>query len=272
MPVLHAADNKSQKINSIQAPMSDLEIIILAAGKGTRMGGEKPKVLTDILGKPMISYILDSIEKVHDKKPLIVVGFQADKVKAAVGGARGRFVVQTEQKGTGHAVKEALVHIDPAAKYVWVIYGDHPLVSDKTIQSIYKSHAAQSGPLTLGTVKLPDFADWREGFHSFGRVVRDKNSRIKKIIEKLDATDAEQAIKEVSPSYFCFNADWLRAHINELGAANQKSEYYLTDLIEIAQREGHVLNSIDIPAHEALGVNTPEQLQTVLKFISPHKK
>jgi bifunctional UDP-N-acetylglucosamine pyrophosphorylase/glucosamine-1-phosphate N-acetyltransferase len=248
--------------------MTDLEIIILAAGKGTRMGGEKPKVLTDILGRPMLSYVLDAVGKAHDREPLIVIGFQAEKVKEVIGPHK-RYVLQAEQRGTGHAVKEALAYLTPGTKHVIVVNGDQPLVSAETISSLYKTHVDKnkSGPLTMSTMKLSDFNDWRSAFYDFGRIVRDRKGTIKKIVERTDTSPAEKLITEVNPAYYCFDADWLCDRIKKINTENPQGEYYLPDLIQIAQDEGTVLNSIEIPAHQALGVNTPEQLKTVLKFL-----
>jgi bifunctional UDP-N-acetylglucosamine pyrophosphorylase/glucosamine-1-phosphate N-acetyltransferase len=250
--------------------MSDLEIIILAAGKGTRMGSERPKVLVDVNGRPMLSYVLDAVAAAHPKKPLIVVGFQAEKVKEAMG-PQQRYILQTAQLGTGHAVKEALAGIAADAKQVIVLNGDQPLVDGETIRLLHQAHVSQSQPLTIGTIRLLDFEGWRSTFYDFGRIVRDNKGAIVKIVEKNDATEHERAITEVSPSYFCFDAAWLRDRIHRLTATNPKGEYYLTDLIHIAQSEGAILNSIEIPAHQALGVNTPEQLATVLQFLQNEK-
>ena len=239
----------------------------MAAGKGTRMGGDKPKVLVDVLGRPMLSYALAAIAEVQDKEPIIVVGYQAEKVKQAFGPTR-RYAYQEKQLGTGHAVKTALAELAPNARHVIVLNGDHPLVDSTTIHALHTAHVAKAGtqPITMCTIHLPDFADWRAPFFDFGRIVRDEQGFIKKIVEKPDATDAERTITEVNPSYFCFDAAWLRDRIGQITANNPKGEYYLTDLIQIAQREGAVLNSVEIPAHQALGVNTPDQLASALQF------
>ncbi|MEI6057943.1 MAG: NTP transferase domain-containing protein [bacterium] len=254
--------------------MSDLEIIILAAGKGTRMGGEKPKVLVELAGRPMLSYILDTVAQVHDKKPIIVVGFQADKVKAAMGPGQ-RYVFQANQLGTGHAVREALAEVSPSAKYIIVLNGDQPLVGPTTISSLYKAHTAQTSsgqssthqPLTISTIRVPDFTDWRMPFYDFGRIIRDEKGLIKKIVEKSEATEQEKAVTEVNPAYYCFDAEWLRDRVKNIDAVNSKGEFYITSLIGMAQAEGAILNSIEIPEHHGLGVNTPEQLTVALKFV-----
>lgn len=247
--------------------MQDLEIIILAGGKGTRMGHEKPKVLTEIKGRPMLSYLLDTVKKIHDKKPLIVVGYKAEEVKKAID-EEGRYVLQDRQLGTGHAVATALPHLSDKAKDVMVLYGDHPLVDSEAIFQIYNSHKSRNNsPITLGTVTVEDYLDWRQPFYDFGRIIRNKENKIVKITEKKDAESHELEIKEVNPSYFCFDSKWLKDNIKKLNSKNAQGEYYLTDLIGLAQSQGFELNSCIIPTFKALGVNTPEQLALVTQFI-----
>lgn len=247
--------------------MNDLEIIILAAGKGTRMGDTLPKVLTEIKGKPMLSYLLSSVEKAHSKKPIIVLGYKAEEVKEKIG-PDNRYIIQGQQLGTGHAVREALIHILPNTKYVMVLYGDHPLVNAETIRNLYTAHIKQkTSPLTLGTIVVTDYLDWRKPFYDFGRILRDPEGKIIRNIEKKDASPVELTIKEVSPSYFCYNLDWLKENIQKIGNKNTQGEYYLPDLVGMARDQGFTLNSCPIPTHEALGVNTPEQLALVLQFI-----
>lgn len=257
--------------------MSNLEIIILAAGKGTRMGGDKPKVLVDVAGRPMLSYILDAVAGAHTREPLVVIGFQAEKVKETIGQNR-RYVLQEKQQGTGHAVGQAIPHLLPGTQHVIVLNGDQPLVNSASVQTLFQAHldknkSGKKTPLTIGTIRLPDFGDWRQTFFDFGRIVRNKKGEIEKIVEKSDATDVEKTITEVNPAYYCFDADWLRDRVSQLDTSNPQGEYYITDLIEIAQHEGAILNSVEIPAHQALGVNTPEQLAMVLEFMkNPNKK
>ena len=247
--------------------MNKLEIIILAAGKGTRMSGEKPKVLTDISGKPMLSYLLSTVKKAHPHKPIIVLGYKADQVKKEIGESE-RYILQAQQLGTGHAVHEAIPHILSSAKYAMVLYGDHPLISFETIKKLYNSHINQNtSPVTLGTVIVPDFDDWKKPFYDFGRIIRNKEGKIVRNVEKKDASPAELEIKELNPSYLCFDLDWLAENVKKIDKKNIQGEYYLTDLIGMARDQGYELNSFVIPTHEALGVNTPEQLALVTRFI-----
>ncbi len=245
--------------------MTDLEIIILAGGKGKRMGGEKPKVLTEVKGRPMISYVLAEIKKLKISEPILVLGYKADEVKQVLGD--GRYALQPEQLGTGHAVACALPYIQNETETVMILYGDHPLVDAETIKNIYAKHQAEKSPVTLATIKVEDFLSWRAPFYDFGRIVRDYNENILKIVEKKDSSELELQIKEVNPSYFCFDKKWLVENIKKLSKQNAQGEYYLTDLIGLAQSQGYTLNSCLIETQKALGINTPEQLALVLKFI-----
>lgn len=247
--------------------MKNLEIIILAAGKGSRMGGDKPKVLTEIKGKPILSYILKAVQKIHEHKPLIILGYKADEVKEKIG-ADQKYIVQKEQLGTGHAVLQAIPHISPNTEHVMILYGDHPLIDEEVITQIYTAHINQKkSPLTLGTVNVPDFLDWRKPFYDFGRIIRDASGKIIKNVEKKDAKPEELEIKEINPSYFCFDVIWLKENIEKINKVNAQGEYYLTDLVGMAQSQGYELNSCLISTHKALGVNTPEQLELVTQFI-----
>ncbi len=235
------------------------QIIVLAAGKGKRMQTDLPKVLVQLKGKPLVKHLLESIEKSGVcAKPVLIVGQKREMVMAELGD-NYHYAIQEEQLGTGHAVNCASGHCAEADQ-VLVLYGDHPHVSADTIKNIADNHATNQSIVTIATVEVPDFHEWRAGFFDFGRIVRDENNKIIKIVEKKDANENELAIKEVNPAYFCFNAKWLWEQLPTLKNQNAQGEYYLTDLIGLAQQQNHEINSIKIAPHEALGVNTPEQL------------
>lgn len=240
-------------------PEIKTQIIVLAAGKGKRMQTDLPKVLVQLKGKPLVKHLLESIERSGVcAKPVLVVGQKREMVMSELGD-NYHYAIQEEQLGTGHAVNCASGH-STEADQILVLYGDHPHVSADTIKNIVDDHAANQSIVTIATVEVPDFHEWRAGFFDFGRIVRDENDKIIKIVEKKDATENELAIKEVNPAYFCFNAKWLWEQLPTLKNQNAQGEYYLTDLIGLAQQQSHEINSIKIEPHEALGVNTPEQL------------
>jgi len=244
------------------AQLDNVQIVILAAGHGKRMkNNEVPKVLVPMHGKAMIKHLVEAIaESGVCEKPTVVVSRDGQQVRDALGDGF-TFVVQDKQLGTGHAVASARSVLKGKAGHVMVLYGDHPFVTAGMIRKIAQAHQDSGVVLTMATVVLPDFNDWRGGFIDFGRVLRDGQGNVCEIIEKRDATDAQKEIREVNPSYFCFQADWLWQNLEKLTDQNAQHEYYLTDLAAIACREGHKVATVTIEPKEALGVNTPEQLE-----------
>jgi len=242
--------------------MDQLQIIILAAGLGKRMQNkELPKALTPLRGRPLISYLLDSIkESGVCAKPVIVVGKMADMVKAALG-PNYTYVFQAEQLGTGHAVMCAKDELAGKAENILILYGDQPLITPETIKKLVATHLSAGPVLTIGTVKVTDFANWRAGFYDFGRINRDLSGNVVGIIEKKDAIEKQWDIKEINPGYYCFAADWLWENLAKLKNENAQKEYYLTDLIGLACQQGQNISTVEIEPKEALGVNNEEHLK-----------
>lgn len=262
-------------------------IVILAAGRGTRMNPVRnktpeasavpplaerisngvntnlPKVLIPFEGRPMIAHLLDAVRVSGvDPRPVIVTGYQADLVERTLGSGYD-YVRQEEQLGTGHAVAcvEPLLH--GIADQILVLYGDHPFVRPSTIAKLRELHEREKCVLSMMTVQVQDFFDWRAPFADFGRVIRDASGKIIAIKENKDATPEERAIREVNPALFCFNAAWFWRNWKKIGTENAKREYYLTDLVKIAIDEGECIASMSAPPREAIGLNTPEHLKLV---------
>ena len=252
--------------------MNKTAVIVLAAGKGTRMNSEVPKPLTELNGQPIVQYLLDSIEEsqVCDK-PIIVVGNKAELVKKTLG-PNYTYVFQSEQLGTGHAVKVCKSELEGSADTVIVLFADHPLVTTDTIKALVSLHENSGTVMSMATVTVPDFEDWRSPFYSYGRVLRNESGEFIGIVEKKDATDKELKIREVSPSFFCFNADWLFENIEALRNDNAQGEYYLGDLVEIASKQKLPVASMNIDPHVAMGINTREELEFAKRFITEAKK
>ncbi|OGZ02598.1 MAG: hypothetical protein A2946_01525 [Candidatus Liptonbacteria bacterium RIFCSPLOWO2_01_FULL_53_13] len=241
--------------------------MILAAGKGVRMKSETPKVLQDLNGRPIISYLADSVLRAGiDPSPVVVIAKDGDTVRETLG-EQFTYVVQDEQLGTGHAVQCAETSLRENGTAIMVLYGDHPFVSAETIKKLSALYASGDAPLAMMTVKVSDFDDWRAAFYDWGRIVRSADRNIKKIVEKKDATPEELAIREVNPSFFCFRADWLWAHLPKLTARNAQGEYYLVDLVQMAVDEGAPIASMDIDPKESIGVNTQEHLELARKMM-----
>jgi len=243
-----------------------VKIIILAGGKGTRMRHELPKVLVPLKGKPMIKHLIESVERsgVCDK-PCIVVGYGRELVQKELGD-KYNYVVQEEQLGTGHAVLCAEKCIKNT-KSVLVLYGDNPYMTSETIKKLVRKHSESKNEITMATVMLPDFKDWRVFFYTnFSRIIRDASGKILKSVEFKDASEEEKEVKEVNPCYFCFDAKWLLQELKTLKNHNAQGEYYLTDLVKIAMEEGKKIESIKIDPSEALAVNSKDELELVEKF------
>ncbi len=237
-------------------------IIILAAGKGTRMkNAEIPKVLIPFEGKPMIAHLLDAVRHSGvDERPVMVTGYQAELVERTLGNGYD-YVRQDAQLGTGHAVQCGEELLAGKADQVMVLYGDHPFVKASTIVKLRKLHEQERCPLSMMTVRVDDFDDWRAPFADFGRVVRDASGKIVAIVEAKDVTLAEKEICEVNPAFFCFDAAWLWPHLKKIRNSNAKGEYYLTDLVGIAIAEGACVASMEIDPRESVGVNTLAHLE-----------
>lgn len=239
------------------------QIVVLAAGKGTRMAGATPvptpKVLIHLKDdKPVIEYLLESVSKIEtDTPPIIVVGFESDKVKQKLG-KKYMYALQAEQHGTGHAVSCAKPLVT-ADNFV-VLNGDMPFISSESIQKLISMHESNQAKITLFTATVPNYEGVYEHFLSFGRIVRDNNGSIIKIQEYADCTDEQKQITEVNTGEYMFNSAWLWPHLKEINDENAQHEIYLTDIIEIAIQDGQKIESIAIDPIEIFGINTPDHL------------
>lgn len=244
-------------------------IIILGAGKGTRMdAGEMPKVLVPLYGRPLITHLLHSIEGVQaDTSAIIVIGYQAEMVKTALGPTY-RYALQEQQLGTGHAVMSARAVAQEAGyDHVVVLYGDQPHISAEVINELIQTHLREHAAMTLMTVTVPDYSEWRAAIYNYGRIVRNDNGDIQGIVEKKDASDAQLEIKEVNPSFFCFRAEWLWENLPKLQNKNAQAEYYLTDMLGFAVAAGEKIASFSGDPLVALGANTKDELRLIEKVL-----
>lgn len=238
----------------------DTQVLILAGGLGKRMGGKIPKALAQLRGKPLIQYTLDAVKKSGIcYTPFIVVGSMAEMVKDVLGKEYG-YVFQKEQLGTGHAVMISKEQLYGKSKNVLVLYGDQPFITADAIQKLIDIHERDNATLSMMTVDVPDFKEWREAFYGFGRIVRSNEGNLISIKELRDCDDSEKNITEVNPSFFCFNAEWLWRNVDKLKNTNAQKEYYLTDLLELAITQGKIIATIEVDPKVAIGINTPEQL------------
>lgn len=233
-------------------------IVILAAGKGTRMESDSPKVMLELRDKPMVEYVVEKVEELGIKPVLVV---SDDDVIKNYFGKRVNCVVQEPQSGTGHAVMSAKEFLQGKVKDVAVLYGDMPFITSQSIKKLVEEHQKSRSKLTMLTIIVPNYEGDNKYFYDFGRVIRSENGRIKKIVEWRDADEGELKIKELNTSFYCYQADWLWENLKKLENKNVQEEYYLTDLVEIAVESGEEISSIQIDSKEAIGINTLEHLQ-----------
>ncbi len=222
--------------------------VILAAGQGTRMKSDLPKVLHPVCGRPMIWHALQAVKDVTDGQPVVVIGHGAQQVRQAVGDA-ARFVTQAERLGTGHAVQQAESALRGQTDLVLVTSADMPLLAPETLRRLVEAQESNTGPITMLTV----LADDPRGF---GRVARGADGAVQAVVEEAQATPEQLAIRELNVGAYCFDAGWLWDALERV-PLSPKGEYYLTDTVALAVAEGLAVRALtlDDPV-EAVGVNT----------------
>lgn len=230
-----------------------LTTIILAAGKGTRMQSAKPKVLQTLADKPLLAHVLDTCQSVNVDKTIVVYGFGGDQVQQAMQDYDLTWVEQTEQLGTGHAVKVTLPELPTEGKSL-ILYGDVPLVSAKTLTRLKEANVEGMSMLTL-TVDNP---------FGLGRIKRDEQGNIVAIVEQKDASEEEQAIREINSGIYCVDNALLHKYLPNLSNDNAQQEYYLTDIVKMAVADGIAITAIE-PDYEfeIEGVNNRQQLASL---------
>jgi bifunctional UDP-N-acetylglucosamine pyrophosphorylase / glucosamine-1-phosphate N-acetyltransferase len=233
--------------------------IILAAGKSTRMKSVRPKPLHEVCGRPMLDYILQACYGAGCDRILLVVGHGKEDVKATFGGdGRISFVEQVEQLGTGHAARMCVPHLEKHPNDdVFILAGDGPLIRTEILQTLIETHRRTGASASMATAVLADPT-------GYGRVLRDTTGEFIRIIEQVDATADQKAIREVFPSYYCFKGSALLWSLGQLKNDNAKKEFYLTDTYGHLRSRGDRVEAIPaVGEDDVLGVNTREQLAYV---------
>jgi bifunctional UDP-N-acetylglucosamine pyrophosphorylase/glucosamine-1-phosphate N-acetyltransferase len=229
--------------------------VILAAGQGTRMRSDLPKVLHKIAGKPMLQYSIDLVAGLTEASPVVVVGHKADEVQNVIG-TQARFVIQEQQLGTAHAVQTAEALLANQTDLVLVLNADLPLILRQSLEDLLAEHQRNLDPITMLTVEANDP-------RGFGRIVRSQEGNVVRIVEEAVASPEEKMIKELNVGVYCFQAAWLWQALREV-KTSPKGEYYLTDLIEIATRQSKKVHAV-LASHqdEAIGINNRVHLAEV---------
>jgi bifunctional UDP-N-acetylglucosamine pyrophosphorylase/glucosamine-1-phosphate N-acetyltransferase len=241
----------------------NITAVILAAGQGTRMKSNKPKVLHEILGRPMLAYLIDTLKAVGVEDIVLVVGHQAERVQEAYKGYGVRFVIQEPQLGTGHAVQVAMPVVPPGAGTVMVLCGDAPLIAGESIVALRQRHEDTGAAVTVQTIELAN------GAH-YGRVVRDAAGCVTAVLQAKDSKDRPDilAIREINTGAYCFEASFLREGLTKIPKSPVTGEIYLTDLIHIAREQGRGVEALVDPDWEALlGINSRQELAEATRTI-----
>ncbi len=232
--------------------------IVLAAGKGTRMKSELPKVLIPVCGRPMIDFVLDALEAAGIDETLVVVGYRADLVRQTLAGRSNvRFADQTEQLGTGHAVMMCRAALAGHQGPVLIVTGDSPLAQPDSLARLLDEFARRRPACLLGTAH-------KDNPHGLGRIVRDAAGQFEQIVEEKDATERQRQITEVNMSCYVFAGPDLLFALDHIRPANAQSEYYLTDCPGVLKAAGRPVEALPVlKPIEALSINTHEELAAV---------
>ena len=239
-----------------------LDILVLAAGKGTRMRSDLPKVLHPVGGKALVQHVVDTARQVGSERIFIIIGHGAEKVEEKMAAPDVRFILQAQQLGTGHAVQQALPQLRDGAT-VLILYGDVPLTRAETLQKLIAHVNDQQ--MGLLTVNLPDPT-------GYGRILRDASGAVTAIVEHKDATDEQRQVKEINTGIMAVKAKHLQQWLPQLTNNNAQGEYYLTDIIALARQNG-VAIQVEQPnaIEEVEGINNRQQQAALERFYQKQK-
>ncbi len=239
---------RNGKKEPLEVAMNNRFAVILAAGQGTRMKSRLYKVLHSVCGKPMVQHVVDQISQVGVDETVVVVGHGAEKVQEQLGEGV-TYVLQAEQLGTGHAVMQAESLLKDKEGVTLVLCGDTPLITKETMESLLQFHEEQKARATILTAKTDDPT-------GYGRIVRDDQGIVQRIVEHKDATAEERRITEINTGTYCFDNKALFEALKHVGNKNVQGEYYLPDVIEILQSKHELIAAYQTPNFdETLGVN-----------------
>ena len=233
-------------------------VVILAAGLGKRMKSGRAKVLHEVMGKPMVVYVVEAAIPVAGPAVVVVVGNQAEAVQREVAcRAEVRFALQDRQLGTGHAVQCALPYLLSECREVMVLCGDVPLIRSATLKALLDAHVQAGSDVTLLAVDL-------DQPHGYGRVLIDPAGNVMGIVEEADASDQQRAIRTINSGIYCINRRFLEETLPLLTNDNAQGEFYLTDIIRIGSESGRSIGvTWASDPNEILGINTPQDLARV---------
>lgn len=244
----------------------DIKSVIMAAGKGTRMKSETPKVLHKIFEKPLLGYILDNVKNLTNEN-FVIVGHHADEVENFVKNnyKNSKCVLQSPQLGTGHAVSMVCPYLETFEGQVFILNGDIPLITENTLKKFIEFHIANNSDLTVMSTIFENPAN-------YGRIIRDKDGNFKAIVEEKDTTDDEKKVKEVNAGIYLVNWSKIKSAFSHLKSNNAQGEYYLTDIVEWSKQQNlnvyaYILENSD----EIFGINSRKHLAEATKIMNKRK-
>ena len=241
--------------------LPSLAVVVLAAGKGTRMQSPLPKVLLPLAGHPLVGHVLTAAQPLAPQHLIAVVGHQADAVRGVCERLGACCVVQEPQLGTGHAVVQTKAFLQGFDGDVLVLCGDVPLLRTATLRRLLDAHRQRQATLTMLTTHLDDPT-------GYGRILRNQQGNVAGIVEERDATRGQKALCEVNSGVYSFQASFLFAALPRVGRCNAQGEQYLTDVVGLAAADGRPIADVATEAEEILGINTPAdlaRLETLLR-------
>jgi len=246
--------------------MTDLHVVILAAGKGTRMKSARPKVLHSLAGRPLIEHILVTVDHLKTASITLVVGHGADEVQSALASRPNlQYVVQSPQLGTGHALLQAEPVLRGRKGHVLLLYADVPLLEPGTLLRLLEANRNAKAAMTVLTAELTDP-------YGYGRIVRDDEGQIARIIEERDASSTQRAIREINSGIYALSMKPLFEHLHQLATDNSQGEYYLTDLVALYRQKGLRVDGLCLDrADELRGVNSRIDLAELSQIVRQRK-
>lgn len=236
----------------------------MAAGKGTRMRSDLPKVLHSLCGRPMIHYVVETAQTLGADPIVLIVGHQHEKVEREFAGSAIRFAVQEPQLGTAHAVLCALPQLEDVQGSVLILSGDVPLIKIDTLRRLWDYNRQKEASATVLTARMDDP-------FGYGRIMRQSSGDLKAIIEERDASEEIRKIDEINSGIYIFELDHLRRVLPLIDQDNDQQEYYLTDAVRILSDEGRIVAPLEGDFKEIIGINTVEELQAVERELTREK-
>ncbi len=239
--------------------------IILAGGKGVRMKSDLPKVLHLLAGKPLLGYVLDTVESLNLERVAVVVGYQGEKVEDFLKGRKVDIVWQKEQLGTGHAVMQTEPLFKNFEGDIMVLCGDVPLLEAKTVVNLFETHRRKKAMATVLTVLLEDPK-------GYGRIIREKDGAFERVVEEKDATPEQRRVREINTGEICFSAPSLFSALKKVKRDNLQKEFYLTDVLGILRSQKEKIESLKAEnPWETMGINSILELARMEEYLTNRK-